>query len=147
MGNVMNFKGTRGMGLLQLAVSMVLLVIVIVFLVFALSYIIQHGSEAHGGAFQLDSAQLLKVGNKSFLAITIRNIGPDEITLLNITLNGEEKLIDLSENPIPAGIQRGFTIELQGKYQLQETYTLTIVAHYLPKETYTVTYQVTCKRQ
>ena len=143
----MNFKNARGMGLLQLAASMVLLVIIIVFLVFALSYLIQHGGEAHGGAFQLDSAQLLKVGDKSILAITIRNIGPDEITLLNITINGEEKLIDLSENPIPAGLQRGFTLELQGEYRLQEKYTLTIVAHYLPKETYTITYQVTCKRQ
>jgi hypothetical protein len=141
-----NLLGKRALGSLGLILCVVCLLIFVSGIAYVAFYLMTNeGFSPQGGTFAVQSASMFKTGDTVVVAITISNLGPNNLVGLNFTINGESVLKDLASEPVQAKMQRGFDFRLSPNFELEKTYTLTVVGNYPRGETCTAIVSIVCK--
>jgi hypothetical protein len=141
---VENLMNQKALGIIGFVLAVLVLIGFVVGIAYVAFVLIQSEKPVQAGTFRVESINLVKT-TQTALAVTITNNGPDDIVLVTFNITQESYTFDLSSNPMPAHIQRGFSKFLTGYYEWAKQYSVTVYAKFASGEEFQTTVSVVCK--
>jgi len=97
---------------------------------------------------EVETSKLTQKGNKFLLSITIKNIGLEPLTKVNVTVNGDEQFFcDFSDDPLQANETRVIVLKLEKTYEVGNSYTIDVQVPLVGECLQTITFSITAEHE
>jgi len=125
----------------------IILILAIVAGVLAFLFLNSLVSEGKIG-LEVETSKLTQKGNKFLLSITIKNIGLEPLTKVNVAVNGDEQFFcDFSDDPLQANETRVIVLKLEKTYEVGNSYTIDVQVPLVGECLQTITFSITAEHE